>query len=99
MGDYGSGWLVGYRNRNHLDKNVFNDIQDHIVKKSQGVAYSPPSDELDRGVIALVDMTLISRAQYLISAGTGTFQAWVAAKFLQNHRNDKQLWSKITVCT
>ena len=99
MGDYGSSWLIGYRKRKHLDENVFKDIHDYIIQESQGVAYSPRSNELDRGTIALVDMTLISQAQYLISAGTGTFQAWVAAKFLANRRNDERLWSKITVCT
>ena len=98
MGDYGSAWLVRYRSLEHLDENVFKDIHDHIIEKSKGAAYTPPSDTFDRGSIALVDMTLISRAQYLISAGTGTFQQWIGARFLQNHRNDKQSWSKITVC-
>jgi hypothetical protein len=98
MGDYGSSWLVQYRSKQKLDENVFKDIHDFIIKMSKGAAYSPPPDTLDRGTIALVDMTLLSRAQYLISAGTGTFQQWIGARFLENHRNDKRSWSKITVC-
>ena len=99
MGDYGSRWLIRYRKKQNLGENVFKDIHDYIVKKSKGVAYSPSTDELDRGVIALVDITLISRAQYLITAGKGTFPEWIAARFLANHRNDKHAWSKITICT
>ena len=99
MSDYGSTAIIAYRKSRNLDENVFKDIHDYIIRESQGVAYRPSSDELDRGIIALVDITLISQARYLISAGTGTFQAWVAAKFLENHHNDERLWSKITVCT
>ena len=98
MGNYGSGSLARYRSKENLDKNFFKDIHDHIVGMSKGTAYNPPPGTLDRGTIALVDMTLASRAQYVLSVGTGTFQQWIGARFLQNHREDKRRWLKITVC-
>ncbi|XP_028402728.1 uncharacterized protein LOC114525545 [Dendronephthya gigantea] len=98
MGDFGSGSLVRYRMTKHLNENVFKDIHDRILKESKGVTYSPSSDKLDRGVIALVDITLLSQARHLVSAGDGTFHEWLAARFLNEHRNDREIWSKTTVC-
>ena len=99
MSDYGSGWLVRYRNKNNLKENVFKNIHEYIITKSQGVVYSPPSHVIDRGVISLVDMNLVARAQYLITAGGWTFQEWIVARFLDIHRHDdKRSWSTITVC-
>ena len=100
MGDYGSSSLVHYRKVKNLGENALKNIHDYIIAKSQGVAYSPPPHVVDRGVISLVDMNLVAHAQYLISAGKGTFQKLMAAKFLEIHRHDdKRLWSKIIVCT
>ena len=78
---------------------VFDLLNNHILKESKGVSYSPSSDKLDRGVVALVDMTLISGARHLITAGGGTFQEWVTVRFLGEHRNDRGMWSKTTICT
>lgn len=99
MSDFGSEGFVKSRKLTHFG-DVFKNIHDYIIAKSQGVTYSPAPHVVDRGVIALVDMNLVAHAQYLISAGRGTFQKWIGAKFLDNHRHDdKRLWSKITVCT
>ncbi|XP_028408760.1 uncharacterized protein LOC114531324 [Dendronephthya gigantea] len=98
MGEYGSSWLVRFRSKNHYHENFFKDIHDDVVKQSQGVTYRPPSNVVDRGIIAMVDLTLLSRARHLISAGPGTFRETVAAKFLENRRSDKQTLSQITVC-
>ena len=100
MSDYGSGSFGRYEKDKNLGENVFKNIHDYIITKSQGVVYSPPSHVVDRGVISLVDMNLIARAQYLITAGGGTFQEWIIARFLDIHRHDdKRSWSTITVCT
>ena len=84
MGDYGSHWLARFRSKNHYHENFFKGIHDDVVKKSRGVTYRPLSHVVDRGIIALVDLTLLSRAQHLINAGPGTFRKTVAAKFLVN---------------
>ena len=99
MGDYVSGWLVRYRKKNNLKENVFKNIHEYIIAKSQGVVYSPPSHVVDRGVISLVDMNVVARAQYLVTAGGWTFQEWITARLLDIHRyNDKRSRSTITVC-
>ena len=100
MSDYGSGSFGRYEKEKNLEENVFKNIHDHIIAKSQGVVYNPPSHVVDRGVISLVDMHLIARAQYLITAGRGTFQEWIIARFLDIHRHDSnRSWSTITVCS
>ena len=98
MGKFGSGWLVRYRKEKKLNENVFNDLIDYIISESKGISFIPSSDSLDRGVIALTEMNLVGRARYLIIAGTGTFQKWISAKFLDNQRYHHDEWSKITVC-
>ena len=96
MSDYGSGWLAHYGKVKKQSEH-FKSIHNNIIAKSQGVSYNPPH-AVDRGVVAMVDINMVARAQYYISAGGGTFQEWITAKFLEFHRHDKQLGSKITVC-
>ncbi|XP_046864265.1 uncharacterized protein LOC124458258 [Xenia sp. Carnegie-2017] len=64
MGKFGSGWLVRYRKEKKLNENVFNDLIDYIIRESKGISFIPSSDSLDRGVIALTNMNLVSRARH-----------------------------------
>jgi hypothetical protein len=104
MSKYGSKALVQYVGKAKLDHNPFPEIFTSLVSRTGGVVYNynaTTSEITDRGAIALVDLTILSQAQYLVTAGQesmSSFLRWVIRKFLANHREDKKLWSKISVC-
>lgn len=101
MSRYGSAVINRYAKQKD---NPFPDIYNSLIFRVGGVAYNynaTSSFITDRGAIALVDLTLATQAQYLVTAGNekmSSFVRWVAGKFLANHREDKELWSKISVC-
>ena len=103
MSKHGSGSLLSYVNRN-LDHNPFPEIFSSLISRVGGVVYNynaSTSEITDRSAIAIVDVTLLTQAQYLITAGKesmSSFLRWVIGTFLANHRDDKDLWSKISVC-
>ena len=104
MSQYGSGALVGYVADAKLDHNPFPEMLTSLVSRVGGVVYNynaSTSEITDRDAIALVDWSLMTQAQYLITAGrqsASSFLRWVIGTFLSNHRDDKELWSKISVC-
>lgn len=100
MSNFGSGaWTGLLRGVTHED-NTLKDLNDSVVSNIGGVVYKPKEDLIDRGVVALVEMTLISQAQHFIAIGTGSFQEWVEAKFLEYHRDDARTsWSLIKLCS
>lgn len=104
MSKYGSDTLQKYVSDAKLDRNPFPGMFTSLMSRVGGVVYNynPSTSEIsDRGAIALVDLTLLSQAQYLITAGResgSSFVRWVTGTFLANHREDKELWSKISVC-
>ncbi|XP_028418670.1 uncharacterized protein LOC114544156 [Dendronephthya gigantea] len=103
MSKYGSAVLSNYANK-AKEKNPFPDIYKSLISRVGGTVYNynaTSSFVTERDSIALVDLTLLTQAQYLVTAGDETmssFVRWVAGKFLANHREDKELWSKISVC-
>ncbi len=104
MSQYGSGSLLAYVAKAKLDHNPFPEIFTSLVSRVGGVVYNynaSTSEITDRAAIALVDWSLMTQAQYLITAGResmSSFLRWVIGTFLANHRDDKELWSKISVC-
>ena len=104
MSKHGSASLLKYVNTAKLDHDPFLEIFESFVTRIGWVMYNynaSTSEITDRGAIALVDSTTLTHAQYLITAGTekmSSFLRWVIGTFLANHRHDKELWSKISVC-
>ena len=104
MSKHGSASLLKYVKVAKLDHNPFPEIFESFVSRIGGVMYNyntSTSGITDRGAIALVDLTTLTHAQYLITAGRekmSSFLRWVIGTFLANHRHDKELWSKISVC-
>lgn len=100
MSDYGSGsWKGSLKNERH-DDNTLKNLRESLISSTGGVVYAPSADSPDRGVVALVEMTLISQAQHLIRIGEGSFQEWIVARFLEQYRDHSNLpWSLITMCS
>ena len=104
MSKHGSESLLKYVNTAKLDHNPIPEIFESFVSRIGGVMYNynaSTSEITDRGAIALVDLTTLTHAQYLITAGSekmSSFLRSVIGTFLANHRHDKELWSKISVC-
>ena len=104
MSKQGSKSLVKYVARAKLDHNPFPEIFTSLVSRTGGVFYNynaSTSEITDRGAVALVDLTILKQAQYLVTAGQedmSSFVRWVIGTFLATHRDDKELWSKISVC-
>ena len=76
------------------------NLHSTLISSVGGSEYQPTAGYLDRGVVALVEMSLLARATHLVTVGKGSFQEWVKAKFLEQHRYDYQSsWSLITMCS
>lgn len=100
MSNFGSGSWKGSLKGEVYNDNTLKDLHNFLMSSTGGIEYKPAADDVDRGVVALVEMALIARAQHLITIGTGSFQEWIKAKFLEQHRDDdRPSWSLITMCS
>ena len=99
MSDFGSGSWRGSLKGEVYNDNTLKDLHSFLISSTGGIEYKPAASDHDRGAVALVEMELIARAQHLITIGTGSFQEWIKAKFLEQHRNDGLSWSLITMCS
>ncbi len=100
MSNFGSGSWKGSLKGELYNDNTLKDLHSFLMSSTGGIEYKPAANNRDRGVVALVEMELISRAQHLITIGTGSFQEWIKAKFLEQHRDDvRPSWSLITMCS
>ena len=92
---FGSYAWVGQKKHKTLK-----NLHSSFISSIGGIEYKPAAHFLDRGVVALVEMTLLVRAKHLITVGRGSFQQWIQAKFLEKHRHDdRSSWSLITMCS
>ena len=100
MSNFGSGSWRGSLKGEVYNENTLPDLHSFLMSSTGGVEYKPAADNVDRGVVALVEMSLIANAQHLITIGTGSFQEWIRAKFLEKHRDDSRpAWSLIKMCS
>jgi hypothetical protein len=99
MSKFGSGsWKRSLKEPE--EHQTLRKLHSFLITSTGGIEYKPTADDVDRGVVALVEMTLLARATHLITVGKGSFQEWVKAKFLEQHREDDQpQWSLITMCS
>ncbi|XP_028399136.1 uncharacterized protein LOC114522600 [Dendronephthya gigantea] len=100
MSNFGSGSWKGSLKGEVYNDNTLKDLNSFLISSTGGIEYKPPASDVDRGVVALVEMALIERAQHLITIGMGSFQEWIKAKFLEKHRDEgRPSWSLITMCS
>lgn len=100
MSNFGSGSWVGSLKGEVYNDNTLKELHSFLISSTGGIEYKPNAGDVDRGVVALVEMALIERAQHLITIGMGSFQEWIKAKFLEKHRDEgRPSWSLITMCS
>lgn len=102
MSDFGSGsWAGGLKTKN-LDTHALKIVHSNLITRIGAVVYKPSADwqTPDRGAVSLVELSIIAHAQHLLTIGTGSFQEWAVAKFLEFHRDDDpKLWSLTRFCS
>ena len=55
---------------------------------------------MDHGVVAIVEMNILSHSNHLVTLGSGSFQEWVMALFIEKKKDLKQLdWTIARVCS
>ena len=93
---YGSDTLVSNK-PNSLK--WFEKLLMNILKPKR---YSPHKTDpplMDHGVIAIVEMNILSQAKHLVTLGSGSFQEWVMALFIEGKKGEKQDWTITRVCS
>ena len=94
FGKHGSGTLP----KNHTAK--LTTLHGDLVKSLNATCYHPNSQSraylADRGVVALIEMTIASLSNHLVTVGGGSFQDWLVSKFLRNNRRQG---SVLKICT
>jgi hypothetical protein len=100
MSRFGSGTWEGSVKEPEEHQTIIRELHSFLIRSTGGIEYTPTANDVDHGVVALVEMTLLARAKYLITVGKGSFQVWIVAKFLEQHREyDQPQWSLITMCS
>ena len=99
---YGSDILLPGSSTMHLGKNL-NYFEKHLSDGLNPIKYSPNEKEpllMDHGVVAIVEMNILSHSNHLVTLGSGSFQEWVMALFIENKKDSKQLdWTITRVCS
>lgn len=94
---YGSDILRVPRKSASLDF-FENQLSDGLKPKK----YSPHEKDpmlRDHGVVAIVEMNILSNADYMVTLGSGSFQEWVMALFIGKKKDSKQDWAITRVCS
>ena len=102
MSSFGSGSWAGSLKTEGLDAHALKIIQSTLTERIGAIVYKPSADwqTPDRGAVSLVELSIMAHAQHLLTIGTGAFQEWVVAKFLEFHKNDDpELWSLARLCS
>mgnify|MGYP002803539850 FL=1 len=91
---YGSDTLLP-NNKNSLKR--FEKI---LMDKLKAKRYSPHQTDpplMDHGVIAIVEMNILSHSKHLVTLGSGSFQEWVMALFMETNKG--QDWTISRLCS
>ena len=93
---YGSDTLMSSnpRSRKAFEK--------RLMDKLRPKRYSPHQTDrslMDHGVVAIVEMNILSHSEHLVTLGSGSFQEWVMALFVETKKGEKQDWTISRVCS
>lgn len=101
IGKFGSDQISS--NLNSEQVKAVNKKYNWLVKKLDAVTYSVLRQKhhiwTDRGLVALIQLNILSQASSLITLGAGTFQKWVTDKFkARQEAVGDQTWTITKVC-
>ncbi|XP_028399235.1 uncharacterized protein LOC114522692 [Dendronephthya gigantea] len=102
MSQYGSkSWKDSVKRDNVTDETL-PALQELVLSVTNGVTFARTADKkarLDRGLVALIEVTLVSQAESLLTIGHSSFHEWTSSKFLDFHRNESPaMWSLVKLC-
>ena len=104
MSKFGSGTWRGILKREKItvtDKTLPR-LQNLVLSVTKATTFIPATDNgkrIDRGIVALIEMSLVSQAQSLLTIGHGGYHEFITSKFLDFHRNEPPTkWSLIKLC-
>ena len=102
MSRYGSASWKDSVKRDVITDETLPMLQALVLTATNGFTFEQTADQaesLDRGFVALVEMTLVSQAQSLLTIGYSSFHEWTSVKFVDFHRNDlPTTWSLVKLC-
>ena len=94
---YGSDTLPSHNQRR------LRGFQKLLMDKLKPKKYSPHKTDpslMDHGVVAIVEMNILSHSKHLVTLGSGSFQEWVIALFKETKNGKEQLnWTISRVCS
>ena len=102
MSKFGSrSWKNSVKRDNITEKTILR-LQHLVLSVTNGVTFEQVADNgvpIDRGLVALIEMSLVSQAQRLLTIGHGSFHTFVTSKFLEFHRDEPPVtWSLVKLC-
>lgn len=98
---YGSDTLVHRNSATDLDKSL-RYFEKHLSDGLNPKKYSPHKKDpllMDHGVVAIVEMNILSHSDHLVTLGSGSFQEWVMTLFNEKKKHLKQDWTITRVCS
>ena len=102
MSKFGSSSWKRSVKRDKITKKTLPRLQNLVLSVTNGVTFEQAADNdvpIDRGVVALIEMSLVFQAQRLLTIGHGSFHRFVTSKFLEFHRKEPPAtWSLIKLC-
>ena len=93
---YGSDTLLP-GNSKHLQ-----GFEKLLIDKLKSRKYSPHKTDpslMDHGVVAIVEMNILSHSKHLVTLGSGSFQEWVIALFMETKTGQSPDWTISRVCS
>ena len=102
MSKFGSSsWKLSVK-RDKITEKTLPRLQNLVLSVTNGVTFEQAADNgvpIDRGLVALIEMSLVSQAQRLLTIGHGSFHRFMASKFLEFHRDEPPItWSLVKLC-
>lgn len=102
MSRYGSKSWKDSVKRDVVTDETLPALQELVLSVTKGVTFAQTAGKetrLDRGFVALIEVTLVSQAQSLLTIGHSSFHEWASSKFLDFHRNESPAtWSLVKLC-
>ena len=102
MSKFGSGSWKDSVKRDTITDETLPRLQNLVLSVTNGVSFEQAIDNdisIDRGLVAIIEVSLVSQARSLLTIGYSSFHQWAASQFLEFHRKKSPMtWSLVKIC-
>ena len=103
MSIFGSSSWKNSVKRDKITGKTLPRLQNLVLSVTNGVSFEQAADNgvstYDRGLVALIEVSLVSQAHSLLTIGHSSFHEWATSEFLEFHRKESPAaWSLIKLC-